>query len=606
MEQPTKDVEASIAHDQLPSVEEAKLNAGVHSSQNPFKQAILIATAVAAVVLILFVVTVTLLSKREGPSVFTLESNLPEDIVEALESVSSHTELISRGTPQNRAASWIMNDSLGDYFLKNDRLDELKQRYILTVFFYSTAGERWDEDLGFLSTEDVCSWFRTRSNRRLGMSSIFVGAWCNEDGKIVDLKFPEGYLSGTIPTELQYLTNLEVIDFGNNPNVKGEFPTFVQKLSKLTYLGLQYCSLHGKVPEWIGSMTTLKTLVLSNNQFTGDIPASIGLLSDLEYLYLDDNSLHGSFNSFGSMTSLKHLVIEDNHFSGELTEATVQQLSNLQIVDISNNQIESTLPSNIWKDLISLKVLDIHGNKFIGALPPVDSTHSQQLEFLAVNNNNLDGEIPSSLAECTSLKHLDLSNNAFVSTLPSSFEKLSNLQYFFAAHNPLKEGEIPTLLKGMPSLVDLSLQNSNRVGIIPDWMGTAFSLTLLDLGHNALQGSIPDSIGETTSLRHLLLNRNNLEGNISSKLSGLTTLLLDHNGLLDSAEAVCNSSVSAPDAFTADCGGVQPLVSCPCCTVCCESGDASCNSHPWDGSVDGIWEYFYRRGSEEYQFSKAP
>lgn len=605
-QQPTKDIEASIAHDQLPSMEEAKLNAGVYSSRNPFKQAILIATAVAGVILILFVVTFTLTSKGEGSSALHFESNLRKEIVKVLESVSEHKQLISRGTAQNRAASWIMNDPVGEYFLTNGRHDELKQRYILTVFYYSMGGERWEDDLGFLSTEDVCSWFRTRPNRRLGMSSMFVGAWCNDVGKIVDLKFPEGYLSDTIPSELQYLTDLEVVDFGNNPSVKGEFPSFVQKLSNLSYLGLQYCSLQGKLPEWIGSMTLLKTLVLSNNQFTGAIPNSIGFLSDLEYLYLDDNTLHGAFETFGSLTNLKHLIIEDNQFTGALTDSTVQKLSNLQTLDISNNQIESTIPSTIWRNFIQLKVLDIHGNEFNGALPPVDRVYSQQLEFLAVNDNNLEEEIPSTLAKLNSLKHLDLSNNAFDATLPDSFESLSNLRYFFVAHNPLKEGKIPTFLRAMPSLVDLSLQNTNRVGTVPDWMGPTFSLTLLDLGHNSLQGPIPDSIAEMTSLKHLLLNRNNLEGSISPKLSGLTTLLLDHNGFLDSAEAVCSFSASTLDAFTADCSGFQPLVSCPCCTLCCESGDASCNSHPWNGSVDGIWEYFYRRGSGEYEFSKEP
>ena len=413
----------------------------------------------------------------------------------------------------------------------------------------------------------------------------------------------EGFMNGTLPDELRFLVDLEKIDFGRNMGITGNFPGFVQFLPKLNHLALNYCSFTGELPDWLGSLTALQSLILSNNGFTGKLP-DITALTNLEYLYLDDNRLSGDIAILGALTNLKHLILEDNAFHGQLTTEMIDNLSNLEVLDVSQNQIGSKLPSNIWS-LKELTVLDLHSNKLKGAVPNVEETHTR-LRVLSLNDNKFSGYFPSSIgSKLLKLQHLDLSHNGFATALPESLAELSDLEYLFVVGNPLEEGVIPSFLSSLTNLKDLSLKATNRMGIIPAWVGT-LNLSLLDLDSNALTGTIPAALGEMTSLQHLLLNRNKLEGSVPeslSKLSNLGTLLMDNNSITGSMDQVCASN--QPRVLTADCGGSSPDVTCECCTVCCEAGDDSCNTFSWLGDINPIWENGHKRGAY-YDFKHVP
>jgi len=52
--------------------------------------------------------------------------------------------------------------------------------------------------------------------------------------------------------------------------------------------------------------------------------------------------------------------------------------------------------------------------------------------------------------------------------------------------------------------------------------------------------------------------------------------------------------------FSADCDEI----SCPCCTLCCQDANATCNNFDWNVNLDPIWEHDFER--DVYAFSQNP
>jgi hypothetical protein len=138
-------------------------------------------------------------------------------------------------------------------------------------------------------------------------------------------------LSGSIPSEIGNLTNLESLYLNNN-QLTGLIPSEIGNLTNLTSLNLSNNQLTGSIPSEIGNLTNLERLWLNDNQLTGSIPPEIGNLTNLERLYLNDNQLTGEIS--GNICSLINLQLSnDNNFS------------------ISNNQLCPPYPSCVEENV---------------------------------------------------------------------------------------------------------------------------------------------------------------------------------------------------------------------------------------------------------------
>lgn len=95
---------------------------------------------------------------------------------------------------------------------------------------------------------------------------------------------------------------------------------------------------------------------------------------------------------------------------------------------------------------------------------------------------------------------------------------------------------------------------------------------------NQLTGSIPPCIGNLVELRQFYAFQNELTGSIPVELSALRELRglgLESNALFgevtnEMCELVSSQTDNGFDFWT-DCGGTEPEISCPCCSVCCPS-----------------------------------
>lgn len=102
-------------------------------------------------------------------------------------------------------------------------------------------------------------------------------------------------LVGTIPTEMERLTNLNHLRLSNN-KLTGTIPTVLGNLP-LTTIMLGDNSLTGEIPTELGMIETLSFITLENNLLTGVIPPVLFNSRSLEIIYLGGNHLVGSIPS---------------------------------------------------------------------------------------------------------------------------------------------------------------------------------------------------------------------------------------------------------------------------------------------------------------------
>ena len=93
------------------------------------------------------------------------------------------------------------------------------------------------------------------------------------------------------------------------------------------------------------------------------------------------------------------------------------------------------------------------------------------------------------------------------------------------------------------------------------------------LANNKLSGTLSDRIGQLTRLRWLALEQNEFSGDLPEdglkKLQSLEVVSLEHNKLEGTVPKELCDAPSLVD-LSADCLKPKELVSCSCCTKCCD------------------------------------
>ncbi|XVF48417.1 hypothetical protein PTKIN_Ptkin03bG0188500 [Pterospermum kingtungense] len=177
--------------------------------------------------------------------------------------------------------------------------------------------------------------------------------------------------------------------------------------------------------------------------------------------------------------------------SGIIPETTIGKLTQLQSLDLSNNNIKS-LPSDLWS-LSLLKSLNLSSNRISGPLPN-NIVNFGRLEVLDLSGNNFSGEIPAAIGSLVSLQVLNLAGNGF-------------------------ELSIPTGIR-CQSLVSLDLSSNSLNGSLPHDFGAAFpKLKTLNLASNEIYGKETD-FAEMKSLTSLNISGNLFKGSVMGVFQG--------------------------------------------------------------------------------------
>ena len=392
----------------------------------------------------------------------------------------------------------------------------------LRTIYNTMGGYTWTDNKWDLNA-DVSEW-----------SGVTI-----ENCKVVGLELPNSNVTGSLPSEMEHLTNLKTLDLSGN-------------------------SIGGFIPDEMGYLVNLEVLNLGNNNFTGEISNDLHG-SSLKELYLNDNSLNGGLDSrLSSFSNLEILDLSNNNFSGSLP-SELEYLKTVKVFNLSGNAFAGKLPSEIY-DLRTLEELYLNDNNVssnfqdeIGGLT--------ELKILDVSNNSMSGELHNEMDRMVSLTTFNISNNNFTcSNIEPAYSFLSTIASF--TYSPqqqalkcsflctdnfvsnIEESALRTIYNTMGGytwtdnkwdlnadvsewsgvtienckVVGLELPNSNVTGSLPSEMEHLTNLKTLDLSGNSIGGDIPDEIRYLVNLEVLNLSANALVGKLQSEIYELRTL----------------------------------------------------------------------------------
>ena len=213
-------------------------------------------------------------------------------------------------SPQYKAAQWLTGD---DTFPKESFGDpKVLQRFALATFYFATNGDSWhicnrfdpvctqdSSETSWLLDQDECDWNSVTCNIESSMVERI------EFSTRISTPFRNPYeLSGTLPSELAFLTGLQVFDILRNL-VTGSIPASWSELSNLRLFRISENQVSGTLPpDFFKEKNSLQRLLLGDNQLTGTVPNEIATPQTL-MIQLQNNSFHGTIPSeIGQATKL--------------------------------------------------------------------------------------------------------------------------------------------------------------------------------------------------------------------------------------------------------------------------------------------------------------
>ncbi|RKN04550.1 hypothetical protein D7036_12105 [Aquimarina sp. BL5] len=252
-----------------------------------------------------------------------------------------------------------------------------EDRQALIDFYQTTNGDAWVNTVNGSQpwlindpTSKVCDWF---------------GVTISSDYKVESIQLPGNNLRGEIPTSLEVLKDLKVLDLSQNSMI-GEIPVILGNMPNLESLNLRENVLVGAIPEAITNITSLQTLDLGLNRFSSVIPTTIGELQALTYLDLSENKLEGTIpESLYTSLSLEVIKFQKNNLSGGVS-GSIGDLVNLEVFWLSENNFSGAIPSSITS-IPGLYNVHLDANAFGSDLPLLIPNFALANTEVQINSN---------------------------------------------------------------------------------------------------------------------------------------------------------------------------------------------------------------------------
>ena len=127
-------------------------------------------------------------------------------------------------------------------------------------------------------------------------------------------------------------------------------------------------------------------------------------------LELPGNKLKGTLpNSFKNLINLKTLNLGNNEIKTSLAKIKNEKL---QVLNLENNPLNETIPSDFFSANKALKNINLKNTKLSGTIPQLNGWE-KKIEELILSNNHLTGKLPASLNNLPNLKVLKVDENLF-------------------------------------------------------------------------------------------------------------------------------------------------------------------------------------------------
>jgi hypothetical protein len=184
---------------------------------------------------------------------------------------------------------------------------------------------------------------------------------CFTNKNMITIEIGMNKLTGIIPSCLENLENLNIIDFSNNPFSSQTFPYFLKMFEKLEIVDFTNINLHGSINN-VFNLPSLQVLKINSNYLSGTFPTSLVKSEQLSIVDVSFNFFSGKIPKLSS--SQVRGIYGMNSFSGDLTELLKHAPIDL-LLDISHNKFDGTISDEVVKLLLTKNLLIyLKGNYF--------------------------------------------------------------------------------------------------------------------------------------------------------------------------------------------------------------------------------------------------
>ncbi|KAF9683858.1 hypothetical protein SADUNF_Sadunf04G0057700 [Salix dunnii] len=353
---------------------------------------------------------------------------------------------------------------------------------------------------------------------------------CSDEKRVSRIQIGRQNLQGTLPSNLQNLTQLERLELQYN-NISGDLPS-LNGLSSLQVILLSDNKFTSVPSDFFAGLSSLQSVEIDNNPFSNwVIPESIQNASGLQNFSANSANISGSIPSFfgpDAFPGLTVLRLAFNDLEGELPAS----FSGSQVQSLWLNGQKLSGGINVIQNMTLLREVWLHSNGFSGPLP--DFSGLKDLESLSLRDNSFTGPVPESLVNLESLKVVNLSNNLLQGPMPVfkspvSVDMVKDSNSFCLSTPGPCDSRVNTLLSIAKSMYYPQRLADDWKGNDPcaDWIGITCNkgnITVVNFEKMGLTGTISSDFASLKSLERLILANNNLTGLIPQEITTLPRL----------------------------------------------------------------------------------
>ncbi|KAJ6368069.1 hypothetical protein OIU78_000611 [Salix suchowensis] len=353
---------------------------------------------------------------------------------------------------------------------------------------------------------------------------------CSDEKRVTRIQIGRQNLQGTLPSNLQNLTQLERLELQYN-NISGNLPS-LNGLSSLQVILLSNNKFTSVPSDFFAGLSSLQSVEIDNNPFSNwVIPESIQSASGLQNFSANSANISGSIPSFFGPDAFPGLTILRLAFN-DLEGGLPASFSGSQVQSLWLNGQKLSGGINVIQNMTFLREVWLHSNGFSGPLP--DFSGLKDLESLSLRDNSLTGPVPESLVNLESLKVVNLSNNLLQGPMPVfkspvSVDMVKDSNSFCLSTPGPCDSRVNTLLSIVKSMYYPQRLADGWKGNDPcaDWIGITCNkgnITVVNFEKMGLTGSISSDFASLKSLERLILANNNLTGLIPQEITTLPRL----------------------------------------------------------------------------------
>lgn len=313
--------------------------------------------------------------------------------------------------------------------------------------------------------------------------------------------------------------------------------------------------------DFLGFGPAVEKLYLMNNEISSVHALAFEYVPGLKVLDLSQNAINSFDNrAFANVGGLEELRVNGGLTLTRLPPQPMRYLSNLRILDLSNNKL-SFLQNDCLRKMRHLRHLNLQDNKLVKlSRHQFRGDYTPELESIQLSFNTIEEIESQTFHDIRTLKYIYLDDNIIKRVKKIAFSNLENLEYLSLEGNNIRDLEFEAF-QNIPKVRQLDLSfnemrnlnldafeqvgtlsalkinvNYNKISALTmngsRWLSYS-SIKMIDFSNNNISVISIDYFESTrSSLIHLWFHHNNMfniSANIFSNMPQIQLLDFSHN-----------------------------------------------------------------------------